>query len=605
MIKKLLILMLATLMIFAFASCDNSNSPEDNGTNTDEGAVRTEPLSADEESALKTYLKAVDVPTLTSDLQSLSTEDTFEKGTADCDRTQFSSGILTFTLTDYVFSTGTEYKASGDLTVTFTYSGTDASAIESYTITANELTLSGGDMDLIITDVSVEGEFRDTEGNTKKPTLYSLYNDSSSTRFWVSKGTLTVNGLTLSVEDILKFYAYTIKFSFYGLAEDIEEYATSFRVPDAVAARVSELFASADAVEWYDADGTYTKGGALSENVVVSPRASDNLLQLAAGYEGYPGYYVIYNEAALKAWGSKASSDTSISALLVADITLTDNWTPIGSSNSRYKGIFEGAGFSINNLKIESTNSYVGMFSYIGSGGEVRNLCLENVNISGNARVGGIAGINSGGTIYNCYVGGEVTGNSSYVGGIVGQTTGDSFVVYCYSDAIVSGGNANVGGIVGIHQGKVVVACYFTGTVMGTSTDGSSDAGQDPHNVGGIVGLNSNNNSSIIACYSNATINVQSNYTEIGVICGGLDYGSTNACYYFENESEYGGVGKTDNTEDTTKKINDNTTWTDAAAAMNNYLSTYEGGEYTDYIYAKTDDDSMPLILVPNDNVKE
>ncbi len=77
---------------------------------------------------------------------------------------------------------------------------------------------------------------------------------------------------------------------------------------------------------------------------------------------------------------------------LTQDIDASDtiNWnngagfSPIGSWYNPFIGVFDGKGYKIRNLYINRVGEYdVGLFGYVGSGGEVRNLGLENVQVLG------------------------------------------------------------------------------------------------------------------------------------------------------------------------------------------------------------------------------
>ena len=94
-------------------------------------------------------------------------------------------------------------------------------------------------------------------------------------------------------------------------------------------------------------------------------------------------------------------------------------WLPIGSLSSAFTGVFDGRGYAIANLYISrDAAEYVGLFGYIGRGGEVRNLGLAGVDITDRyyftnqdlrKYVGGLAGYNNG-TISASYTTGTVSG---------------------------------------------------------------------------------------------------------------------------------------------------------------------------------------------------
>ena len=134
------------------------------------------------------------------------------------------------------------------------------------------------------------------------------------------------------------------------------------------------------------------------------------------------------------------------------------------------------------------------------NGGVVKNIMLDNVNISSGTNVGAICNEATGDSrIYNCGVlatnstvrtdedgythisncTSRVSG-SDYVGGIVGLLDGTSRVINCFSYANVSGGSY-VGGIVGYNNvatdsrssylKTMVMNCMFYGELSGESTN--------------------------------------------------------------------------------------------------------------------------------------
>ena len=161
---------------------------------------------------------------------------------------------------------------------------------------------------------------------------------------------------------------------------------------------------------------------------------------------------------------------------LANDIDMTDEvYEPIGTNTKPFAGTFDGNNHKISNLKIESENQYVGMFGYI-NGGTIKNILLENVNITGtNTYVGGLVGQSNSGTITNVGVTGKVTGTSN-VGGLVGYSSSTT-ITNAYSTATVTG-TQNVGGLIGNQYYGSTTNAYVIGKVSGTS------------NIGGLVGYN-------------------------------------------------------------------------------------------------------------------
>ena len=173
-------------------------------------------------------------------------------------------------------------------------------------------------------------------------------------------------------------------------------------------------------------------------------------------------------------WTLSAHYKQTANITLPSVVAGQSNWNRIGTYNptGQFTGTYNGDGYTITGLTIDSTSDYQGMFGYIGSGGRVENLGLIGVTITGAQNIGGIAGYNDGranGTIGNCYVSGSVTGTSS-VGGIVGDNY-NGYILNCYATGDVTGTD-NVGGIAGRMSNGGIYRCVALNksvTVTGSS----------------------------------------------------------------------------------------------------------------------------------------
>ena len=202
--------------------------------------------------------------------------------------------------------------------------------------------------------------------------------------------------------------------------------------------------------------------------------------------------YKVYDVATLQKIGSNAEWSLARTYRQMADINLeeVDSWTPIGTLANRFTGTYHGDGYTISNLKINTTGDYKGLFGFIGTLGMVRNIALTNVDITdGNNFIGGIAGASEG-IIQNCYVTGAVNGNS-LVGGVTGVVTSNANakVENCYTTCNITSpataGESYTGGIVGgIELGGVIQNCYATGNVINNRAGG----GGLFLRAGGVVG---------------------------------------------------------------------------------------------------------------------
>ena len=257
---------------------------------------------------------------------------------------------------------------------------------------------------------------------------------------------------------------------------------------------------------------------------------------------------------------------TDINITLDTDIDLTGkDWTPIGTSFSNtYTGTFDGGGHTIKGLTVTTNDQFVGLFGSIGYAGTVKNVMMEDVQITSNRSsgfAGGVAGY-SDGTIENCSVSGSVSG-TVYVGGVVGAQW-DRPITGCSSSATVKG-TINVGGVAGqTIFGATLTACYATGNVIIEIDRTENISG------GGLVGFN--DGISLLSCY--ATGNVTSTGSSTGYVhIGGFlgdNYITVTACYWKNNHEQ--GIGYNSKVTEATKVDGTDVTWQKAVDAMNTAL---------------------------------
>lgn len=162
---------------------------------------------------------------------------------------------------------------------------------------------------------------------------------------------------------------------------------------------------------------------------------------------------------------------------LMADIVLNDDeeWTPIGTTDNPYTGVFDGKGHTISGLKITGNFPYAGLFGRV-SGGTIQNLSVTGLLSTAAKCVGGIAGSAlSSTTIKNCSNHCKITGTDDHStpGGIAGWTSSNTQIIDCYNTGTVTGsGSGSTGGIVGSNSGATL-NCYNAGTVTGGQYVGS------------------------------------------------------------------------------------------------------------------------------------
>ena len=256
------------------------------------------------------------------------------------------------------------------------------------------------------------------------------------------------------------------------------------------------------------------------------------------------GNYTVTSAEGLKNIAKLVNEEwkSDINITLTADINLSGiDWTPIGIDyNHQYTGTFNGGGHTITGLTVTGSDQYAGLFGYIGSGGTVKNVVLEGVQIESDndmSDVGGVAGY-SRGTLENCSVSGSVSGSgeNGFAGGVVGYQDG-GFLTGCSSSATVNAG-CIAGGVAGSTYSATLTACYATDDV----TLESSSTGT--YYAGGVVGDNSNR-STVIACYAWGSVSGSGSGTiYVGGVTGNNTEGTLTACYH-ANETVSGPAGTT------------------------------------------------------------
>ncbi len=238
------------------------------------------------------------------------------------------------------------------------------------------------------------------------------------------------------------------------------------------------------------------------------------------------------------------------------DCSDTKNWNngagfePIGNSTDSFTGIFEGNNYIISNLYINNASrDYAGLFKDVA--GNIYNVGLVGVNVSGRSFTGGLASSQNSGTISNSYSTGSVTGFFS-VGGLVGGAAG--VILNSYSSADVIGSDNRAGGLAGTIGVGRVENSHATGSVIGVREESGGLVGRFNSGiinnsystgsvngddvVGGLVGLQ---NSGTIS-NSHAAGGVKSDGMAGGLV-GWQISGTISKSYSTGNLEGYGAIG--------------------------------------------------------------
>ncbi|MHC4800177.1 MAG: M26 family metallopeptidase [Planctomycetota bacterium] len=179
-----------------------------------------------------------------------------------------------------------------------------------------------------------------------------------------------------------------------------------------------------------------------------------------------------------------------------------NGWEPIGpgtTAGNYFEGTLDGCGYTITDLTIsQASQQRSGLFGCVDHG-QIANLTLADVDISGTRWVGALIGLTYDSNIWNCHASGEVkvTGTvCSLIGGMIGQSdergATNLYDIYdCTSSVTVDGENhhtdtgvSGIGGFVGSAdiQGDYH-NCHVTGDVI--QRDATGTGGTD---IGGFVG---------------------------------------------------------------------------------------------------------------------
>ena len=192
-----------------------------------------------------------------------------------------------------------------------------------------------------------------------------------------------------------------------------------------------------------------------------------------------------------------------------SDYNVDESWQPIGASDNRFTAEFDGQGYAIRGLTINSESSFRGLFGHahfatiknlrvldadittttgdVGVlAGRLEVTTVENVTVhgtiqntgTGTQRIGGFSGQLSGATVINSasYVDIDVVGR--FVGGITGQMTAQAEIIQSYYKGNIFSSNPDedtrwIGGLTGQFGGtSMIYDSYAMGDISGVTVVG-------------------------------------------------------------------------------------------------------------------------------------
>lgn len=186
------------------------------------------------------------------------------------------------------------------------------------------------------------------------------------------------------------------------------------------------------------------------------------------------GYYQLTNEADLKWFRDKVNAgEGTINARLMADIALTESWTPIGVAadyvtsydNKPFSGIFDGNEKTISGLNVTETTGNPAALFGMAKNATIKKLVVKGT-VSSTAPSGGYMPV--------------------YAGGVVGQSDGGVTLeeVASYVDVTMTNSTSNtgaIGGLAGNGYGITIKNCANYGKL---TAEGSAEA-----HIGGLSAI--------------------------------------------------------------------------------------------------------------------
>jgi len=251
---------------------------------------------------------------------------------------------------------------------------------------------------------------------------------------------------------------------------------------------------------------------------------------LNAARDNLGGSYVLMNDL--------DSTTAGYEELASSTADERQGWQPVGTEDQPFTGGLYGQGHKIRNLVIDRPEGKdVGLFGFLGKGGDIENVGLVNPTVTGDECVGGLVGRNWDGVVSNSYSTGPIGSVNGYirVGGLVGW---NRYIVSKSYSTVGVGDARSVGGLVGYNTG-IVSDCYSSGSVEGFQY------------VGGLVGSN-HVGGAVSDCYSSGTVKcevppegglVGVNYMALGC-SGGVTDSFWDSQTSGQNQSA-GGTGRT------------------------------------------------------------
>ena len=238
-------------------------------------------------------------------------------------------------------------------------------------------------------------------------------------------------------------------------------------------------------------------------NSIVTPTASTWANPIAESSMPV-GFTAIHNITELQ---NAMTSNPAGKYMLMGNMDASSLTGPLAAN---FTGTFDGNGYKMTGLNLNSTASTFGLFNQI-TGGNIKNLEIEGANVSSTGNtVGILAGrVVVAGVIDTVHrTGSSSVSSDSYAGGLVGRIYGGT-VSNSDSTANVNAVNGSAGGLTSTNA-ATITGSYSTGTVTNTGVAGTGTSG-------GITGYNTG---TITNSYATGSINNASTTGATGGLVG-------------------------------------------------------------------------------------
>ena len=265
-------------------------------------------------------------------------------------------------------------------------------------------------------------------------------------------------------------------------------------------------------------------------SALVPSEGNYNVALQGTGTEDDPYLVGTADELSAVALKVNSTSENTMVIKLTANIDLGNTaWDPMGKSTTYpFQGTFDGAGYTITGLSVDSDASYKGFIGY-AIGATVKNVTLEG-SVKGKDCTAAVAGYAKNSSFENIVSKVALSSVGNRVGGIVGEANGCTLTkcgntANIHAESTATGtmnGFGTVGGLVGYaYSSFSLTSSYNTGDISATTY---------ALRMGGLVGQVNVGTAVIKDVYNTGSFTYEreySDYERIGGLIGDYSAGSS------------------------------------------------------------------------------